>query len=167
MESGQTVVELWKNGERVEEENHVIEIDVTTIPTISLNGIESSNTNVKETEPLTPKENAEENVEIKSQDESSVFLDKLRTAIRSGDKTVLFTIDKGEDIAGHRSRHPKFERNSDATLSAIKALREETEASNKNFLMSVFSRVNGGEADTRKRRHSNYLLNRNTNVKYK
>ena len=166
MDSGQTVIELWRNGERVEEEDHVIEIDDTTIPTIDLNGIESSSINGKETELLPPKEDIVEEKEIKSQDDSSVLLDKLRTAIRSGDKTVLFTIDKGEDTAGHQSRHPKFERTSDDTLSAIKALREETEKSNKNFLMSVFSRVNGG-AHSRKRRHSNYLLNRNSNVRYR
>ena len=48
MDSGQTVIELWRNGERVEEEDHVIEIDDTTIPIIDLNGIESSIINGKD-----------------------------------------------------------------------------------------------------------------------
>ena len=153
---GQTIIELWKNGEVVEDKNQVIEVDDSTAsPTVSTD-VDSSTNDGTEIESAIPNDGDEKSIK---QEASSLLLDKLRTAIRSGDKTVLFTINV-ENTKGQRSRRPKFKNTRDDTLSAIQTLREETEKRNKNFLMSVFSRVNGN-SNSRRRRHSNHLIYRN------
>ena len=92
------------------------------------------------------------------------MLDKLRTAIRSGDKSVLFTIGN-ENSNLQQSRRPKFRKSNDETLAFIQNLRKETEKNNKNFLMTVFSRVNGDVNRKRRKRETNYVVNRKTDTK--
>ena len=141
----------------VDGENQVIEIDETTTSPISPIDEVPSGFDSTDSGSSILQNDAEKDIGVTGKEEqNTILLDKLRTAIRSGDKTIHFAID-GDESSGQRSRRPKFDRTSDNTLSAIKSLREETEKSNKNFLMSVFSRVNGGK---RKRRHTKYILNR-------
>ena len=151
----------------VDGENQLIEIDETTITPIQLNPRPlipldpSDDFDGIDGDSLIPENGIEKDIELTEQQGTTILLDKLRTAIRAGDKTIHFTIDDEDESSGQRSRRPKFEQTSDNTLSAIRTLREETEESNKNFLMSVFSRVNG----KRRRRHTNYLLNRGVNIR--
>ena len=64
-----------------------------------------------------------------------------------------------------QNRRPKFRKSDKETLPFIKSLRIETEKSNKKFLKSVFSRVNG---DVNRRRHridTIFIRSRKTNTK--
>ena len=154
---GKTVIELWRNGNVVDGVDQVVEVgETTTSSSISSTNLVSFDFDVTTT--TTEKNENGDDIELSERESTStVLIDKLRTSVRSGDKSIHFRVDEDESN-GQRSRRPKSDSRGDNTLSAIRDLREETERSNKNFLMSVFSRVNGGK---RKRRNTNnYFVTR-------
>ena len=144
MANGQTIIELWKNGKRVEDADQVIEIDENTpIPTVNRERNDDTFSKAKNPDSIDTKDKSTEDESTTTTTaRTPILLDKLRTAIRSGDKSVLFSVDN-EKSQLQQNRRPKFTQSSEDTLTFIKNLRKETEKSNMNFLMSVFSRVNG------------------------
>ena len=163
MANGKTAVELWRNGDIVDGKNQIQEEDTTTITTIAATDLQPSNHNANNVAiSSTPSKGATKEG-IPTRKEPSVLLDKLRTSTRSGDKTVTFAT-KNNNRDTQRSRNPKFERAGSASLKVIENLRQETERRNRNFLMSVFSRVNGNEHTTRELRHARTLIKRNINI---
>ena len=155
------MVELWRNGNLLEGADQVIEVDKTTTHKTPHSTTTSTHDPVLEN---TDEESNEK--ELTSERTTAVLLDRLRQAIRQGDKTVHFTFDDGGSSSSNnqRSRRPKFDNtSSDDMESLIKDLREETENNNKKFLLSVFRRVNG-DVGKRKRRYINYKLHRNINM---
>ena len=163
MANGKTAVELWGKGEIVDGKNKILEEDTTTVSTIAPVDLQPSNNNVNNVA-ISPTPSKGATTEgIPTSKEPSVLLDKLRTSTRSGDKTVTFTT-KNNNPDTQRSRKPKFERAGSASLKVIENLRQETERRNRNFLMSVFSRVNGNEHTTRELRHARTLIKRNINI---
>ena len=163
MANGKTAVELWRNGDIVNGKNQIQEKDTTTVSTIAPTDLKPSNHNVNNVaiSPTPSKGATKEGIPTRK--EPSVLLDKLRTSTRSGDKTVTFAT-KNNNPDTQRSRKPKFERAGSANLKVIENLRQETERRNRNFLMSVFSRVNGNEHTTRELRHARVLIKRNINI---
>ena len=163
MANGKTAVELWRNGNIVDGKNQIQEEDTTTITTIAPTDLQPSNHNANNVAiSSTPSKGATKEG-IPTRKDPSVLLDKLRTSTRSGDKTVTFAT-KNNNPDTQRSRKPKFERAGSASLKVIENLRQETERRNRNFLMSVFSRVNGNEHTTRELRHARTLIKRNINI---
>ena len=165
MANGQTIIELWKNGERVEGADQIVETDEnTTIPTNDPNTLDTANTESTIVEPSTFNDESVEVDTATTTIKTPILLDKLRTAIRSGDKSVLFSVDN-EKSKAQQNRRPKFTENNEDTLAFIKSLRKETEKSNKNFLMSVFTRVNGDVNRRRRRRDTMFIISRKTDTK--
>ena len=167
MANGKTAVELWRNGDLVgngvDGKNQILEEDTTIVSTIAPTNLQPSNHNVNNVA-ISPTPSKGATTEgIPTRKEPSVLLDKLRTSTRSGDKTVTFAT-KNNNPDTQRSRKPKFERAGSASLKVIENLRQETERRNRNFLMSVFSRVNGNEHRTRELRHVRTLIKRNINI---
>ena len=163
MANGKTAVELWRNGNIVDGKNQIQEEDTTTMTTIAPTDLQPSNHNANNVAiSSTPSKGATKEG-IPTRKEPSILLDKLRTSTRSGDKTVTFAT-KNNNPDTQRSRKPKFERAGSASLKVIENLRQETERRNRNFLMSVFSRVNGNEHTTRELRHARTLIKRNINI---
>ena len=163
MANGKTAVELWRNGDIVDGKNQILEEDTTIVSTIAPTNLQPSNHNVNNVA-ISPTPSKGATTEgIPTRKEPSVLLDKLRTSTRSGDKTVTFAT-KNNNPDTQRSRNPKFERAGSASLKVIENLRQETERRNRNFLMSVFSRVNGNEHTTRELRHARTLIKRNINI---
>ena len=163
MANGKTAVELWRNGDIVDGKNQIQEEDTTTMTTIAPTDLQPSNHNANNVAiSSTPSKGATKEG-IPTRKEPSILLDKLRTSTRSGDKTVTFAT-KNNNPDTQRSRKPKFERAGSASLKVIENLRQETERRNRNFLMSVFSRVNGNEHTTRELRHARTLIKRNINI---
>ena len=163
MANGKTAVELWRNGEIFDGKNPILEEDTITVSTISSTDLQPSNNNVNNVAMNPTPIKGATTVEIPTRKEPSVLLDKLRTSTRSGDKTVTFATNNNNPDT-QRSRKPKFERAGSASLKVIENLRQETERRNRNFLMSVFSRVNGNEHTTRELRHARTLIKRNINI---
>ena len=163
MANGKTAVELWRNGEIVDGKNQILEEDTTTVSTISSTDLQRSNNNVNNVAMNPTPIKGATTEEIPTRKEPSVLLDKLRTSTRSGDKTVTFATNNNNPDT-QRSRKPKFERAGSASLKVIENLRQETERRNRNFLMSVFSRVNGNEHTTRELRHARTLIKRNIDI---
>ena len=167
MANGKTAVELWRNGDLVgngvDGKNQILEEDTTKVSTITPTDLQPSNNNVNNVA-ISPTPSKGATTEgIPTRKDPSVLLDKLRTSTRSGDKTVTFAT-KNNNPDTQRSRKPKFERAGSASLKVIENLRQETERRNRNFLMSVFSRVNGNEHTTRELRHARTLIKRNINI---
>ena len=77
---------------------------------------------------------------------------------------MLFSVDN-EKSQFQQNRRPKFTQSSEDTLTFIKNLRKETEKSNMNFLMSVFSRVNGDVNGKRRKRNTKYMIRRKADTK--
>ena len=165
MSNGKTVIELWKNGEVVEDANQVLETNENTeSSTAGPNTIDTDDSESKIAVSNNPKDDSTEHKAETTTVKTPILLDKLRTAIRSGDKSVLFTIGN-ENSNLQQSRRPKFRKSNDETLAFIQNLRKETEKNNKNFLMTVFSRVNGDVNRKRRKRETNYVVNRKTDTK--
>lgn len=165
MGNGKTIIELWKNGERVEDADQIVETDEnTTIPTVNQRTNENIITETKNKDLIEIEDNSTEDQSTTTTTRTPILLDKLRTAIRSGDKSVLFSIDS-EKSNLQQNRRPKFTQSNEDTLTFIKNLRKETEKSNKNFLMSVFSRVNGDVNGKRRKRQTNFIIRRKADTK--
>ena len=165
MANGQTIIELWKNGKRVEDADQVIEIDEnTTIPTVKSGENDITISKVKNVDSIDTRDKSTEDDSTTATASTPILLDKLRTAIRSGDKSVLFSVDN-EKSQPQQNRRPKFTQSSEDTLTFIKNLRKETEKSNKNFLMSVFSRVNGDVNGKRRKRNTKNMIRRKADTK--
>ena len=155
MASGKTVIELWKNGEVVEDANQVLETDENTERSpVDPNTIDTDDSESKNAGESKAKDDSIEDEAVTTTVKTPILLDKLRSAIRSGDKSVLFTIGN-ESSNPQQNRRPKFTQNGEDTLAFIKNLRRETEKRNTNFLMSVFTRVNGDANTKRRRRDTN------------
>lgn len=165
MGNGQTIIELWKNGKRVEDADQVVEIDENTpLPTVNTGKNDDTISKTKNGDSIDAKDKSTEDESTTTTARTPILLDKLRTAIRSGDKSVLFSVDN-ERSKLQQNRRPKFTQSSEDTLTFIKNLRKETEKSNKNFLMSVFSRVNGDVNGKRRKRNTKYMIRRQADTK--
>ena len=165
MDNGQTIIELWKNGKRVEDADQVVEIDENTkTPTVNSGKNDNTISGDKNVDSIDTKDKSTEDESTTTTARTPILLDKLRTAIRSGDKSVLFSVDNRKSQL-QQNRRPKFTKSSEDTLTFIKNLRKETEKSNKNFLMSVFSRVNGDVNGKRRKRNAKYKMRRTADTK--
>ena len=166
MANGQTIIELWKNGKRVEDADQVIEIDENTpIPTVNRGKNDDAFSKAKNPDSIHTKDKSTEDESTTTTTaRTPILLDKLRTAIRSGDKSVLFSVDN-ENSQLQQNRRPKFTQSSEDTLTFIKNLRKETEKSNMSFLMSVFSRVNGDVNGKRRKRNTKNMIRRKAYTK--
>ena len=159
------VIELWKSGENLEDRSEIIRsgtsdtIDlrqiITTTPLtpstveilkpnfvqsttdITLNIIEdhtpSTTTNVPSTTKNVPSNTKSSQVTSSA---ASVDLSALRNAIRSSDRTQLFFNSNSQP---QKPREPKLQTES----MDVTKLRQETDVANREFLYSVFQRVNG------------------------
>ena len=160
------VIELWKSGENLEDRSEIIRsgtsdtIDlrqiITTTPLtpstveilkpnnivqsttdITLNIIEdhtpSTTTNVPSTTKNVPSNTKSSQVTPSA---ASVDLSALRDAIRSSDRTQLFFNSNSQP---QKPREPKLQTES----MDVTKLRQETDVANREFLYSVFQRVNG------------------------
>ena len=161
------VIELWKSGENLEDRSEIIQsgtsdtIDlrqsITTTPLtpstveilkpnfvqsttdITLNIIEDhtprTTTNVPSTTKNVPSNTKSSQVTSSG---ASVDLSALRNAIRSSDRTQLFFNSNSQQP--QKPREPKLQTTESMDVTK---LRQETDVANREFLYSVFQRVNG------------------------
>jgi hypothetical protein len=115
--NGRIAIELWNNGQRLVDKEQIIHEgeETTTFQVQTVSQV-----------PQVP--------QVK---ESQFDLTDLRNAIRSGDKTQVFFGTSEE--SNPRPRRPKVE----DTQNEARQLRLDTDRRNRDFLYSVFQRVNG------------------------
>ena len=170
---GMIVIELWNNGENIEDQSEVIRqsdddihherggastpsprrrTTTTTRPTPSAPvTIKILKPNVQSTiapsanhfvqfGPSNPSALGGATIEATTTTPSSVVnhvidISAIRNAIRSGDRTQVFSSSSNDK----KPREPKVQENA----MDVRRLRQETDLANREFLLSVFQRVNG------------------------
>ena len=113
--NGMIIIEVWKNGEPIPDKETIVRHGETD-PTTTSSDISTTTT--------TPK----------------FDLSELRNTIRSSDRTQVFkSFDNKDD-----KLPPREPKNQDQNSMDIQMLRKITDQSNRDFLFSVFNRVNAG-----------------------
>ena len=129
---GMIVIELWKNGENLESKSQIVRpsnsVVQSTIQTPTTVEILKPVTKSKSTTNQDP--NSVSSTTESNRLSTSFDINALRKAIRSGDRTQMFS---------SNPREPRIQTES----MDVKKLREETDIANEEFLRSVFLRVNG------------------------
>ena len=169
---GMIVIELWNNGENIEDQSEVIrpsDDDIhrgrggastppsprsrtsttTPVPSAPVT-IKILKPNVQSTiapsanhfvqfGPSNPSALGDATIDITTRTPSSVNhvvdISAIRNAIRSGDRTQVFS----SSLNDKKPREPKVQENA----MDVRRLRQETDLANREFLLSVFQRVNG------------------------